>query len=59
MTPLGLAGTQTPLLHSPLLQSLPLAQFFPSAQPVHPAPQSTADSVPFNTPSEQLAVVHE
>jgi hypothetical protein len=45
-------------LHNPLLQSPPLAQFFPFAQPAQPAPQSMSDSVPFNTPSEQLAVVH-
>jgi hypothetical protein len=56
LTPLGLAGTQTLLLHSPLLQSPPLAHFFPVAQP---APQSISDSMPFNTPSEQLAVVHK
>jgi hypothetical protein len=59
LTPLGAVGTQVALLHSPLLQSLPLAHFFPFAQPAQPAPQSRSDSAPFNTPSEQLAVVHE
>src|SRR5258707_15530407 len=54
LVPLGLIGTQTPLLHSPLLQSPPFAQFLPFAQPVQPAPQSISDSVPFMTPSEQL-----
>ena len=54
-----MVGTQTALLHSPLLQSLPLAQFLPFAQPAQLAPQSMSDSAPFNTPSEQLAVVQE
>jgi hypothetical protein len=59
LTPLGEVGTQTPLLHKPLPQSPPLTQLFPFAQPEQPAPQSISDSVPFNVPSEQLAVVHK
>jgi hypothetical protein len=45
---------QTPALQTSLAQSAPERQPWPAMQPGQLSPQSTADSLPFRTPSEQL-----
>src|SRR5687767_5879325 len=49
--------TQTPPVQVPLTQSVPTEQELPSAQAAQPPPQSTSVSVPFCTPSLQVALL--
>src|SRR3954454_8450012 len=52
----GAGSTQTPAVHTPVTQSVPLPHFLPSAHfGQFGPPQSTSVSCPFWTPSEQVA----